>query len=925
MTIPLSKLPRRLIIIVSSVLLVVLAAHFAGVALIRYYTEEILHPALPRGTQIQEVDLNLFTGALEIKGFELRNDDQVRMQAGELVLKISPWRLLSGEIHLQRASLSNGFLRVDRRKDGSYDLGVPPFGDDDPAPKDAEPVALSLAGAVLEDFTIEYHDGEFNSLAQLGKVEMGAYSLGEKTQKVPLSWQFSLDERDIGGQATLMLDQGQIAAEGELKTAVLDLARIQRLAAMDPLVKGEAAYAGTFSWQAPQLALKGALQTPTLSVKIGDRVSSFSGGDFPEFEFTLFTAPELAVELTSGKGSRAERVEWKTAEQEAVADKLRLAGKFRYEDHKLVNLEKLQFQASKLSWNDGSRQVALSDVSINGVLQQGMGAELVLPSADLQLSAGRLEFEDTQQALSMALDGLDLKGLKLRTVKEAKGSRQIEGQLSVASSRVGQADTVLEWSALTAGLGGTVGLTEAAVLSDVSLSGFKLENPALSKGPLHIGNISAEGLYLGAESGFDRLQLKGIELPGDLPESGLKLASLSFSGGSFASEKGIDLGDIVIDGLQTAVLRDKTGTWRHPGTVLQAPESKSQPKPKPEPKSEGNQAEAPAGTQATAWRVGSLKVTGDSFIITGDLTNPAAVPLRSRIKALTIGEVTSAKPNQDTPFEISMQPEKYTAFQIKGVARPLAEPVYLDAKGALEGLGLPRLNGYIANDLGHKFLGGQLDNRFDVKIEDNTLTMGNALELLNPQAEAIEGKDGPPLATAIALLEDRDGYVKIDVPIQGKLDDPNFRVLAALNPVIMKAVAGTAALAIQPLGSVLLVGSLVADQALKVTFNPALFEAGSTELGSETKDYLEELSGKLKEKPKLALRICGIVADSERQKDKKGAYLDKKEDLLEMAQKRADAVREFMISHGVGKQQLRSCRPTVDAKPEGKPRVGIRL
>ena len=91
----------------------------------------------------------------------------------------------------------------------------------------------------------------------------------------------------------------------------------------------------------------------------------------------------------------------------------------------------------------------------------------------------------------------------------------------------------------------------------------------------------------------------------------------------------------------------------------------------------------------------------------------------------------------------------------------------------------------------------------------------------------------------------------------------------------VKAVAGTAALAIQPLGSVLLVGSLVADQALKVTFNPALFEPGSTELGAETKGYLEELSSKLKDKPKLALRICGVVADSEREKDKKGAYLDK--------------------------------------------------
>ncbi len=191
--------------------------------------------------------------------------------------------------------------------------------------------------------------------------------------------------------------------------------------------------------------------------------------------------------------------------------------------------------------------------------------------------------------------------------------------------------------------------------------------------------------------------------------------------------------------------------------------------------------------------------------------------------------------------------------------------------------------------------------------------------------EPLEGKGGPPLGTAIALLEDRDGYVKLEVPVEGQLDDPNFRVLAALNPIIMKAVAGTAALAIQPLGSVLLVGSLVADQALKVSFNPALFEAGSTQLDPETQKYLGELAGKLKEKPKLALRICGVVVDAERQKDKKGAYLDTEEQLLEMAQQRADEVRAYMTGQGTGKKQLRSCRPQLDAKPEAKPRVDIRL
>ena len=366
-----------------------------------------------------------------------------------------------------------------------------------------------------------------------------------------------------------------------------------------------------------------------------------------------------------------------------------------------------------------------------------------------------------------------------------------------------------------------------------------------------------------------------------------------------------------------ALIRDEAGQWRHPGTAIQTQSPASEPVQAAE--------EAPTETRPPGWRMGSLKVTGDSFFIAGDLTNPAAAPLRQEIEVLEFGEIASSSPDRDTPFEIAIRPEKYTSFNIKGVVRPLADPVYLDAKGKLAGLDMPRLNGYIEKDVGHQFLEGQLDNRFDVKIADNTLKMSNSLELYEAQAEALEGKTGPPLTMAIALLEDRDGYVKIDVPVEGRLDDPNFRVLAALNPVIMKAVAGGAALAIQPLGSVLLVGGVLADRALKVTFNPALFEAGSTELDPDAKKYLGDLSDKLRERPKLALRICGVVVDADRQKDQKGAYVDKEEELLEMAQRRADVVSAYMSSQGVDEQQLRSCRPDVDMKPDAKPRVDIRL
>jgi outer membrane protein OmpA-like peptidoglycan-associated protein len=308
-----------------------------------------------------------------------------------------------------------------------------------------------------------------------------------------------------------------------------------------------------------------------------------------------------------------------------------------------------------------------------------------------------------------------------------------------------------------------------------------------------------------------------------------------------------------------------------------------------------------------------------------DQLNPEVPPQQYAVERLAFGALASGAPNRDTPFDVALRPDRYSEFVIKGRIRPLASPIRLDAEGHLHGFGLPSVNGLVANDLGHRFLEGQLDDDFHIRVEAGRLEMGNALNIAGLTVEEIPGKEGPPLGAAIALLEDRNGNIKLEVPVSGDLNDPQFRVLGALNPIIMKAVAGTAALAIQPLGSVLLVGGVLANQALKVSFEPALFAAGSAELDQTAKRYLGLLAAKLAEKPKLALRVCGVAVDGERKRDKKGGYLDTEADMLALAQTRADAVRSHLADEGAAARQLRACRPTLDPTEAARPRVDIRF
>jgi hypothetical protein len=300
-------------------------------------------------------------------------------------------------------------------------------------------------------------------------------------------------------------------------------------------------------------------------------------------------------------------------------------------------------------------------------------------------------------------------------------------------------------------------------------------------------------------------------------------------------------------------------------------------------------------------------------------------PLRYTVEKFEVGSLANDATGSDTPFSLAVRPDRFSEFTISGKLRPLDERPFLDAAGHLHGFGLTTVNGLVANDLGHRFLDGQFDIDFEITIADSRLEMSNQLALSGVDVEEIPGADGPPIGTAIALLEDRDGNIRLEVPIEGDLTDPDFRVLGALDPIIAKAVAGAAALAIQPLGSVLLVGSLVADQALKVTFDPVPFEPGGTALNDRARDYLEQLADKLNEKPKLALRVCGIYAAQERSRDKEGKFTDDPEQLLLLAQQRADAVKAFMREQSVNAKQLRLCRPALDASEAGVPRVDIRF
>ena len=899
--------------IVGGVLLFMLLIHLAGVWILRYFVERELHPALPQGTYIGEVHLNLFTGGLKIDGFELRQDDQIRMRFGELDVKVSPWRLLTGTVLVERAVLRQAYARIARRNDGSFDLGLPPFGTDaGPPPAEREPIDLTIAGIDLDRITVEYHDGELASNIYVDKVKVGTYSLRADEQTVPVDLSLRWDGRAIVGQAEVMLAADAVNASGRIETELLDIGRAQQLARLDPVARGEISYAGPFDWKAPTLTLSGAIAAPTLDYAAAGQKASLRELAIPAFSLDLQTAPSVTAALVLDQPLRLAAANWDGGGQGADLARVGVSGKVDYRGD-AVEISALDLSAADLAWRDPQRNARLSGVSLTGSVRQALASDAGLPTLQLNANLAGLGFNDTAQALSVDLADLRIDRLGLEA-GDSGTDRTLASTLSVGAGKAEQGPNTLGWTAIDAGLRGRIA-ADLSLAGDIDLRGLSAAAPALQHGPLTIASVGLKGLDAGSTTKFAHLRLQGIDLPAAIPETALTIAAVDLAGGSYAADAGVALGEIVIDGLQTGVIRDKQGAWQHVMSSS-APAAKGAPTVAVEPS---------AKEQALDWRIGGVRVQGDSHITLNDRGNDLMQPIEYQVEKINVGALSSKAPGKDTPFDVAFRPDPYSEFRINGVVRPLADKLYLKADGHLHGFGLTTVNGLIANDLGHRFLQGQLDNDFRITIENNQLDMANALALSSLEVEEIEGKKGPPLNTAVALLEDRDGNIKLEVPVAGDLSDPQFRVLGALNPIIMKAVAGTAALAIQPLGSVLLVGSLLADQALKVTFEPAKFAAGSTQLDDAARKYLGQLAGKLSEKPKLRVRLCGVVADAERPRNKKGEYTDKESDALDLAQKRAEAVRSYMQGKGASAQQLRKCRPSMDKSEAAAPRVDIKF
>jgi len=251
------------------------------------------------------------------------------------------------------------------------------------------------------------------------------------------------------------------------------------------------------------------------------------------------------------------------------------------------------------------------------------------------------------------------------------------------------------------------------------------------------------------------------------------------------------------------------------------------------------------------------ELTGRMTGVTSITTKPADVDIRGKI-------------GRRIPVDIT------------GKVHPFMSNLFVDLKASLRDFNLSPLTPYSGTYAGYKIEKGSLS--FDLKyliagkkldaenkVVIDQLTLGDRVE--SPKATNL------PVSLAIILLRDSDGKINLDIPVTGRIDDPEFSVWRIILQVIVNLLKKAATAPFALLGSLFGGGE---------ELSYIEFDYGSSDISEQNMKKIETLMKALKAKPALKLDIVGGV---DMEQDREGLIREQFQRKLK-AQKLNDLIRK---------------------------------
>ncbi|MFA6144462.1 MAG: DUF748 domain-containing protein [Sulfurimonas sp.] len=306
----------------------------------------------------------------------------------------------------------------------------------------------------------------------------------------------------------------------------------------------------------------------------------------------------------------------------------------------------------------------------------------------------------------------------------------------------------------------------------------------------------------------------------------------------------LKINHLSVEGLYTNILIDQNKTVNF-STLGKAP------------KSDTNESNATTkGGNTFGLDIVKLAVSNSSATFS-DLSLP--LPFKTTIHDLS-GEVLGISTTQNVSTIVKLRGgvDAYGLAKIDGSLNTKDPKGFTDMHVAFENLELKNYTPYSLQFMGYKIADGRLFLNLGYKITQGALNAQNNVVIKKiALGEEIEGGAKWPMKLVVALLEDSEGVIDIDLPIEGNVTDPNFRygkvVWQVIGNLFTKAVTSPFRL----LGS--LMGMNSEDDAL----SKVSFEEGEVTVSPPMREKLDKLATVMAKRPKLFVTVHGGYATQE--------------------------------------------------------------
>lgn len=557
----------------------------------------------------------------------------------------------------------------------------------------------------------------------------------------------------------------------------------------------------------------------------------------------------------------------------------------------------------------------------------------------VQRLSGQLSYEGTL-AYQQDSDGFSIRQ-EGRTRVQALDTAVKQPRINARNNEA-TVDSKLSFS--TAGGEPALQLSSDIQLSDLSIAAADSRLELLRSARLDLSGLAMQGP--------DRLSIQSVRAEklaigrqADDTEQGASMDVDRFEVTSLAlADNLLSVDEVHYTGGHNHLQRDPEGNWRVIAILnamnrLAAKEENPEVAPAPqESAGADNTGEKPQSLAAVVKRI---KIDGDSTISLLDQSVKPTFEMTLDVDSALIESLDTREPEQKSPVKIDAGIGKYTRLSVQGDIQPFASPLGMNLKADIHALDLPQLSPYTRDSLGLVLDSGTLDADGAVKIDKTQMDGLVKLKLHQLELETVESENSlqsqipVPLNVALDTLRDSNNTITLKIPVKGDPANPDFNVNDALTKALASGVKKGAltylTLALQPYGTLIMAAKYAGEEITKVRLNPVKFEPGQAGLDDSDKEYLSKVAKVLQERPKLAIKLCGVAvpqdtawfqqqaAAAQKTGDKTGTATKPavpevaETQLLDLARARAESVKGYLVTtFKTPADHLVGCRPRIE-------------